>query len=83
MTNYTDKDRPVHKRREFIKLGAAGVVGSLAACAVPNAQQEAASEAMAPERVPDRGLSEVEPVPPEVGDLVDPELLPAETWQEP
>ena len=31
MTNYTDKDRPVHKRREFIKLGTAGVVGSLAA----------------------------------------------------
>jgi FtsP/CotA-like multicopper oxidase with cupredoxin domain len=31
----------------------------------------------------DRGLSETEPVPPEVGDLVDPEKLQAETWQEP
>jgi FtsP/CotA-like multicopper oxidase with cupredoxin domain len=85
MTDYTDKDRTIQKRREFIKLSAAGVVGSLAACAAPGTQREAAPAATAPEpeSVPDRGLSKVEPVPPEVGNLVDPELLPAETWQEP
>jgi FtsP/CotA-like multicopper oxidase with cupredoxin domain len=83
VTDYTDKNRPVHKRREFIKLGAAGVVGSLAACAAPGAQQETAMAVPGTPVGPDRGLSEVEPVPPQVGDLVDPELLPAETWQEP
>jgi FtsP/CotA-like multicopper oxidase with cupredoxin domain len=83
LADRTDDERPVQKRREFIKLGAAGVVGSLAACATPGVQQDGVQEAAETEAVPDRGLSEVEPVPPEVGDLVDPKLLVAETWQEP
>jgi len=83
VTEYKYKNRPVHKRREFIKLGAAGVVGSLAACTSPGGQPEPAAAAPGTPTTPDRGLSESEPVSPPVGNLVDPVLLPAETWQEP
>jgi len=82
MTDYTDRDQPERKRREFLKLSAAGVVGSLAACTAPGALQESGQVTAAP-TVPDRGLSEVEPIPPEVGNLVDPGFLQVETWQEP
>ena len=81
MKDYTDKNQPVHKRRDFIKLGTAGLVGSLTACATPGPQQQVDSST--PPAVPDRGLSETEPVPPDAGDVVRPESLPAETWQEP
>lgn len=83
MEKKKDRTETIQPRREFIKLGTAGIIGSLAACTVPGVQQIA--DEAPPETPPaaDRGLSEKEPVPPEVGNLVDPELLPAETWQEP
>jgi len=83
MPDYTDKKRPSHKRREFIKLGVAGVAGSLAACVAPQGQEAAMAAPAGGSPVPDRGLSEVEPAPPDAGELVDPQSLPAETWQEP
>jgi FtsP/CotA-like multicopper oxidase with cupredoxin domain len=71
-----------NKRREFIKLGAASLAGTLAACAAPGVMKDADPPPVTPTG-DDRGLSESEPVPPEVGDLVDPKTLPSETWQEP
>lgn len=83
MKEHSKGDRPKQKRREFIKAGAAGVLGSLAACAAPGMKPEPDSPLAAAPPVRDRGLSEVDPVPPEVSDLIDPASLPAETWQEP
>lgn len=83
MTGQSSDHPPDNRRRELLKLGAAGVVGSLAACAVPGVHREGDNGALQAPPVPDRGLSESAPIPPEVGNLVDPELLAAETWQEP
>jgi FtsP/CotA-like multicopper oxidase with cupredoxin domain len=81
-------DKPAAiERREFIKLGATGVVASLAGCAAPsvlspgpdgagaNALPEDAAGAQMPS---DEALNI-----PEIGDLADPETMFSEDWQEP
>ena len=82
MSERSHQDPEDNGRRKFIKLGAAGVVGSLTACATPIVQQSSDGVPRPPTKR-DRGLSETTPVPPEVGDVVDPEFLEAESWQEP
>lgn len=70
-------------RREFIKLTTAGIAGSLAACAGSGVRVE--GEAPLPAGAPAAAAAPVsgrEGVP-EVGELIDPEYLRAESWQEP
>jgi FtsP/CotA-like multicopper oxidase with cupredoxin domain len=69
------------QRREFIKMGAGGLAASLSGCATTSTtesketpDQEAAANAA--------GIS-AQSMPPEVGELIDPMLLQAETWHEP
>jgi FtsP/CotA-like multicopper oxidase with cupredoxin domain len=83
MADHSQDNPTDSNRRVFIKLSAAGALGTLAGCAAPGAQQSSSVGNAAAATVPDRGLSENEPAAPDVGDLVDPEFLPAETWQEP
>jgi hypothetical protein len=62
------------QRREFIKMGAGSFALSLTGCATSSAP-----ESPAPVKSDKAGLAR----PPEVGELVDPERLQTETWQEP
>ena len=67
-------------RREFIKLGASGVALTLTACAsVPAEKTEAGAAVEAPAPTPTPAPAAV----PEPGNIVDPEQLLFENWQEP
>jgi FtsP/CotA-like multicopper oxidase with cupredoxin domain len=82
MSKYRKSTTQNKNRREFIKLGTAGIVGSLAACSsTPPAAPSQGSEPSAD--VPDRGFSENPPSPPSADGLIDPARLRNETWQEP
>ncbi len=88
------KRAPSPDRRDFLKWGATGVAASLAACAPPIPPEDGPSPE-GPNTPPaadgaNGGQSSAAatdqtapPPPPEVGDLVDPELMRAENWQEP
>jgi len=71
-----EKNKNGLERRDFLKLGATGVLASLAGCTAP-AADDRASRARAPAQTPD--TSEI----PDVGKLVDPQFVRAESWQEP
>jgi FtsP/CotA-like multicopper oxidase with cupredoxin domain len=69
------------RRREFIKLSAGGLAASLAGCA-GSAVTEPADAPVRDIPVTDDGAPPQSPVP-DVGELIDPEMLPTESWQEP
>ena len=71
------------ERREFIKLGAAGVAVSLAECALPGKQQQLPSAGSDATTVEPAVQEAGKAPPPEVGDLIDPAFVRTETWQEP
>jgi FtsP/CotA-like multicopper oxidase with cupredoxin domain len=74
------------ERRAFIKLGAAGAVATLTACATPlepAVSDGGESREKGSPQAPGPDFSAGTPDVPEVGDLIDPELIAAENWQEP
>ena len=71
------------ERREFIKLGAAGVAASLTGCAVSGDKADASPEGNNPGSIQSTTPGPKKPAIPEVGSLIDPEMAPAENWQEP
>jgi FtsP/CotA-like multicopper oxidase with cupredoxin domain len=77
--NKDEATGPGLERRDFIKLGATGVVASLAGCATPVTLSPATAGAE-PSTI--SATPELSPTP-EIGDLVDPERIRPETWQEP
>ncbi len=90
-----DTNTPSPDRRDFLKWSATGVAASLAACAppIPPEQYPSPEQSDAPSELdeaaggqgstPVTDATGAEQSPPEVGDLVDPELVEAENWQEP
>jgi FtsP/CotA-like multicopper oxidase with cupredoxin domain len=71
------------ERREFIKLGAAGVAVTLAGCASTEETLQSAPEA-GETNPAELAVSETEKQPiPDIGELIDPEFAAGETWQEP
>jgi FtsP/CotA-like multicopper oxidase with cupredoxin domain len=75
------------ERRDFLKLGATGVIASVAAgCTTATVMGTQAGEKPAGTGKGAAGATGGSPAAtevPEVGDLVDPELVRAENWQEP
>lgn len=81
-------DKKIIERREFLKLSATGVAGGLAGCAaptlmVPNSEGGDADVGMNPKASTDTTAEPARVSVPDVGDLLDPEMLPSENWQEP
>lgn len=69
------------RRREFIKLSAGGLAASLSGCA---ASTVAESSDPAVRDIPvARDDAVAKPSVPEIGETVDPAMLPTESWQEP
>lgn len=95
--NAGDAARNGIARRRFVHLGATGLAVSVAGCAgaarderepapEPGASEGAGAPQPAGAAPPPQGAPsppQDPPPPPEVGDLVDPEALSGETWQEP
>jgi FtsP/CotA-like multicopper oxidase with cupredoxin domain len=78
-----DPGRSKLERRDFLKLGAGGVVAGLAGCASPSVLSPDNQET-SPEAVPEADpVTPVTEEVPEVGDLVDPSRMQSENWQEP
>lgn len=77
-----DSRSPSPDRRDFLKWSATSVAASLAACAPPVQPEPGPSpEGQGSEAA--AAAARAAASPPEVGDLVDPELVGAENWQEP
>jgi FtsP/CotA-like multicopper oxidase with cupredoxin domain len=73
-------DQGSWERRDFLKLGATGMVVTLAGCAAP-ARMQTAPEATT---VAGESMDEAEAPAPDIGNLVDPDDFPFwENWQEP
>ena len=73
-TRSRHKNKHGLERRDFLKLGATGVLASLTGCAPP-ASEDTALRARVPDQSPD--ALQV----PEIGNLVDPQVTRAESWQ--
>ena len=69
------------QRREFIKLSAGGLAASLSGCAASTATDP--SNPSVQDMPVARDDAVAQPPVPEVGELIDPAMLPTETWQEP
>ncbi len=84
-SDFRDNNKQGLERRDFIKLGATGVVAGLAGCAAPMAldQTAGAETAVAGFSSESAALALENPPIPEASDLVDPEMVPVENWQEP
>ena len=94
--NPGDAARDGIARRRFVHLGATGLAASVAGCAGAarnGADPTLAAAAAGPDAPPAAGTPQAggdappppqsPPPPPEVGDLIDPEALSGENWQEP
>jgi len=78
-----DKNKKGLERREFIKLGAAGVTVTLAGCAVAGKSTQVPNTTPGPATAAPETPGKKKVKVPEVGDLIDPLSAEAENWQEP
>jgi FtsP/CotA-like multicopper oxidase with cupredoxin domain len=94
----SNSDKKPLERREFLKLGATGVAASVAGCvparrpgALPDPESTAGDatsgadvgSATGDSAGPDAPLDAQDPSTPDIGGLVDPARVEAESWQEP
>jgi len=71
------------ERREFLKLGAAGVTATLAGCAIAEKGAQVPTATPGPAAVTPETSAQMTTKIPEIGDLIDPLTARAENWQEP
>jgi len=77
-----EEKKSVLQRREFLKLGAAGVTATLAGFATAQDNTQEPKTAAGSAAAPGTGGQKKKKIP-DIGDLIDPLSAEAETWQEP
>lgn len=82
-TDARENNKKGLERRDFLKLGAAGVTATLVGCAIAEKGAQAPTATPGPPAVTPETAAQMKAKIPEVGDLIDPLTARAENWQEP